>query len=205
MFFSSELKCLVNECDNIIAFPPGHVYDSRDSSLTRYYTPSWWDGDSDSPEAPIPSQAANLKSIRETLEASVKRRLMSDVPYGVLLSGGLDSSIIAAVAARETAKVAKAQFESMQRQFAQRDSAFEMPPYSGMAEEGEAIWFSFPPLCISETQQPLMPLGRGCTHFRSAWNIPLTSSLPGKQLTIWALCTMNTYSPFKKVWTPFQT
>jgi asparagine synthase (glutamine-hydrolysing) len=147
MFFSSELKCLVNECDNILAFPPGHVYDSRDSSLTRYYTPSWWDGDSDSPEAPIPSQAANLKSIREALEVSVRRRLMSEVPYGVLLSGGLDSSIIAAVAARETEKVAKAQFEAMQRRFAQRDSGFETPPYSGMAEEGEAVWFSFP-LCV---------------------------------------------------------
>jgi asparagine synthase (glutamine-hydrolysing) len=152
VFFSSELKCLVDECDKIISFPPGHVFDSRDGSLTRYYTPSWWDGDSDNPDAPIPSQAADLKSIRESLEASVRRRLMSEVPFGVLLSGGLDSSIIAAVAARETEKVAKVQFEAMQRRLAQGDSGFETPPHSGVTEEGEAIWFSFPPLSISETR-----------------------------------------------------
>jgi asparagine synthase (glutamine-hydrolysing) len=147
VFFASELKCLVDECDKIISFPPGHVFDSHNSSLTRYYTPSWWDGDSDSPDAPIPSQAADLKSIRETLEASVKKRLMSEVPYGVLLSGGLDSSIIAAVAARETEKVAQAQFEARQRRFAQGESGLVTPPdqYSGVPEEGEAIRFSFSP------------------------------------------------------------
>lgn len=211
VYFSSELKCLVDDCDKIISFPPGHVFDSHDGSLTRYYTPSWWDGDSDSPDAPIPSQVADLKSIRETLEASVRRRLMSEVPYGVLLSGGLDSSIIAAVAARETEKVAQAQFEARQRRVAQGDSGFETPPHSGVTEEGEAIWLSLPYLSLKHArfvlggEQLLLPLGRGCTRFRSAWNIPLTSSLHGKQLIIWALCTMNTYSPFKKVWMPFQT
>lgn len=69
---------------------------------------------------------------------------MSEVPYGVLLSGGLDSSIIAAVAARETEKVAQAQFEAMQRRLAQGDSGSETPPYSSVTEEGEAIWFSSP-------------------------------------------------------------
>ncbi|KAN0123797.1 asparagine synthase [Russula decolorans] len=141
VFFSSELKCLVDECDKIIAFPPGHVFDSHDGSLTRYHTPSWWDGDSDNPDAPISSQAADLKSIRETLEASVRRRLMSEVPYGVLLSGGLDSSVIAAVAARETEKVAQAQFEARQRRLAQGDSGFETPPNSGVTEEATiASW-----------------------------------------------------------------
>ena len=143
VFFSSELKSLVDECDKIVSFPPGHVFDSHGGSLTRYYTPSWWDGDSDNPDAPIPSQPADLKSIRETLEASVKKRLMSEVPYGVLLSGGLDSSIIAAVAARETEKVAQAQFEARQRRLAPGNSGFKTPPYSGVTEEGEAIWFSF--------------------------------------------------------------
>jgi len=95
VYFASELKSLVEECDKIISFPPGHVFDSRDDSLTRYYQPSWWGGDADSPDAPIASRAADLKLIRETLEAAVRKRLMSEVPYGVLLSGGLDSSLIA--------------------------------------------------------------------------------------------------------------
>jgi hypothetical protein len=211
VFFASELKCLVDECDKIISFPPGHIFDSHDGSLTRYYTPSWWDGDSDSPDAPIPSQVADLKSIREALEVSVKKRLMSEVPYGVLLSGGLDSSIIAAVAARETEKVARAQVEAMQTRLAQGKSGLVSPPseggpYSGVSEEGETVGFLVsPPLSLRHVGQPLLPLGRGCTHFRSAWRIPLTCSPHGKQLTIWAPCTTNTYSPCKKAWTPFQT
>jgi asparagine synthase (glutamine-hydrolysing) len=128
VFFSSELKSLDKECDKIISFPPGHVFDSRDGSLTRYYAPSWLDGDTDSPNAVIPSQAADLTLIRETLEASVRKRLMSEVPYGVLLSGGLDSSIIAAIAARETEKIAQAQFEIGQRRLAQPESGLASPP-----------------------------------------------------------------------------
>ena len=128
VFFASELKCLVDECDKIVSFPPGHVFDSRDGSLTRYYTPSWWNGDSDSPDTPVPSRPADLKLIRETLEAAVKKRLMSEVPYGVLLSGGLDSSIIAAVAARETERVARAQFETRQKRLAQVETGLVTPP-----------------------------------------------------------------------------
>ena len=140
VFFASELKCLVDECDEIISFPPGHVFDSRDDSLTRFYTPTWWDGDADRPDVSIPSQPADLKLIRETLETAVKKRLMSEVPYGVLLSGGLDSSIIAAVAARETERVAQAQFEARQRRQAQADTGITTPPgglYTGVSEEGE--------------------------------------------------------------------
>lgn len=107
VYFASELKCLVDECDKIISFPPGHVYDSLDNSTERYYKPTWWDGDLD--EGVPPTTPADLKLIRETLEAAVRKRLMSEVPYGVLLSGGLDSSLIAAIAARETEKVAWAQ------------------------------------------------------------------------------------------------
>ncbi|KDQ18026.1 hypothetical protein BOTBODRAFT_104578 [Botryobasidium botryosum FD-172 SS1] len=107
VYFASELKCLVDDCDKIISFPPGHVYDSSDNTTERYFKPTWWDGDSE--ETAPPTNAADLKLIRETLEAAVRKRLMSEVPYGVLLSGGLDSSLIAAIAARETEKVAFAQ------------------------------------------------------------------------------------------------
>lgn len=145
VFFASELKCLVDECDKIVSFPPGHVFDSRDGSLTRYYTPAWWD--SDSPNAQTPSLTADLKSIRETLEAAVKKRLMSEVPFGVLLSGGLDSSIIAAVAARETERVARAQFEARQRRLAQAEPGLTTPPgapYVGVTEDGKCSHLSSP-------------------------------------------------------------
>ena len=110
-YFASELKALIDECDDLISFPPGHVYDSANKTTTRYFQPSWWNGDLDGPEATIPTQPADLTRLREALEAAVRKRLMSEVPYGVLLSGGLDSSLIASIAARETEKVALAQAE----------------------------------------------------------------------------------------------
>ncbi|KAJ6630741.1 asparagine synthase [Mycena sp. CBHHK59/15] len=115
VFFASELKALKDECDKIISFPPGHVYDSRDNSTTRYYTPSWWNGDAEGRDMTIPTTPSDLTLLRETLEAAVRKRLMSEVPYGVLLSGGLDSSLIAAIAARETEKAAQAQYEVRKR------------------------------------------------------------------------------------------
>ncbi|KAH9079471.1 asparagine synthase [Lactarius deliciosus] len=166
VFFASELKCLVDECDEIISFPPGHVFDSRDSSLTRYYTPSWWDGDSD---GPIPSRPADLKLIRETLEAAVKKRLMSEVPYGVLLSGGLDSSIIAAVAARETERVAQAQFEARQKRLAQTDTGLATPPggsYSGATEdETIASWPRLHSFSIGLEHSPDLLAARKAAHY----------------------------------------
>ncbi|ETW85785.1 cysteine peptidase C44 [Heterobasidion irregulare TC 32-1] len=128
VFFASELKALVDECDKIITFPPGHVYDSNDNSTTRYYTPSWWDGDSDAPDASIPTNKADLTLLRETLEAAVRKRLMSEVPYGVLLSGGLDSSLIAAIAARETEKVALAQYEARKKKLEEIQNGPASPP-----------------------------------------------------------------------------
>ncbi|BGP05816.1 asparagine synthetase [Rhodotorula toruloides] len=107
VYFASELKALHDECDKVISFPPGHVYDSATQETTRYFQPSWWDGDVD-PKA-VPTKPADLDELRTKLEKAVKKRLMSEVPYGVLLSGGLDSSLIAAIAARETEKVAAAQ------------------------------------------------------------------------------------------------
>lgn len=120
-FFASELKALIDECDRIISFPPGHVYDSADASTTRYFKPSWWD-----PNV-IPTQPADLTRLREALEEAVRKRLMSEVPYGVLLSGGLDSSLIAAIAARETDKVSQAQAEKRLRKMAEIQSGPPTP------------------------------------------------------------------------------
>ncbi|KAG0163212.1 asparagine synthetase [Apophysomyces sp. BC1034] len=100
VYFASELKSLNEDCDKILAFPPGHVYDSETNETVRYFKPSWWDENS------TPSGAVDYKVVREALEKAVRKRLMAEVPYGVLLSGGLDSSLIAAIAARETEKIA---------------------------------------------------------------------------------------------------
>ncbi|KAH8697237.1 putative asparagine synthetase Asn2 [Talaromyces proteolyticus] len=96
VYFASELKSLHPVCDKIVAFPPGHVYDSKTDQMTRYFEPSWWD------PKKVPSTPLDYKAIREMLERSVRKRLMAEVPYGVLLSGGLDSSLVASIAQRET-------------------------------------------------------------------------------------------------------
>ena len=96
VYFASELKCLFPVCDNIISFPPGHVYDSKTDKLKRYFEPTWWDPTN------VPSTPIDYKAIRHTLERSVLKRLMAEVPYGVLLSGGLDSSLVASIAQRES-------------------------------------------------------------------------------------------------------
>ena len=139
VYFASELKALVDECDRIISFPPGHVYDSTYDSATRYYQPTWWDGDALGPDSTIPTTPANLTSIREALEEAVRKRLMSEVPYGVLLSGGLDSSLIAAIAARETEKVAQAQYEVRERKLQEYSSGPPTPMAGQLAEQG---WYS---------------------------------------------------------------
>ncbi len=96
VYFASELKSLHPVCDKIISFPPGHIYDSKTGKTTRYFQPSWWD------PANVPSQPIDYAVLRKTLERSVRKRLMAEVPYGVLLSGGLDSSLVASIAQRET-------------------------------------------------------------------------------------------------------
>ena len=107
-YFASELKCLYLVCDKISSFPPGHVYDSKTGETTRYYLPTWWD------DGKIPSVPIDYKLLRETLETSVRKRLMAEVPYGVLLSGGLDSSLVAAIAQRETLRLKAAAMASLE-------------------------------------------------------------------------------------------
>ena len=107
VFFASELKALSPVCDKIISFPPGHVYDSKTHRTTRYFQPSWWD------PANVPSTPVNYKLIRESLERAVRKRLMAEVPYGVLLSGGLDSSLVASIAQRETLRAREARQQSV--------------------------------------------------------------------------------------------
>ncbi|KAI2618222.1 asparagine synthase [Hypoxylon sp. NC1633] len=101
-YFASELKCLHSVCDKIRSFPPGHIYDTKTNETHRYFHPSWWD------DSKIPETALDLKLVREALERSVRKRLMAEVPYGVLLSGGLDSSLVASIAQRETLRLKKA-------------------------------------------------------------------------------------------------
>jgi len=91
-YVASEMKALIDVCPDVRDFPPGHYLDSERSEPALYYEPNWRGFDS---VAGGPSDATH---VREALEAAVHRQLMSDVPYGVLLSGGLDSSIISAVA-----------------------------------------------------------------------------------------------------------
>lgn len=134
VFFASELKAINEECDVINAFPPGHFWDSKTRSFERYFKPSWWNGDSGKPED-VPHNPVDYTLLRETLEGAVRKRLMAEVPYGVLLSGGLDSSLIAAIAARETEKVAKAQMKRREEQIKAQEnggSGYKTP------EEGES-------------------------------------------------------------------
>ncbi len=94
LYVASEMKALVPVCETIETFPPGHVLDSEVGEPRPYTSPDWR-----SYEA-VKDNAADPHELREALEAAVRRQLMTDVPYGVLLSGGLDSSIIAATAKR---------------------------------------------------------------------------------------------------------
>jgi asparagine synthase (glutamine-hydrolysing) len=94
LYVASEMKALVPVCRTVEEFPPGHVLDSEAGEPRPWYRRAWRDFDA------VDGGPAEPALLREALESAVKRQLMTDVPYGVLLSGGLDSSIIAAAAKR---------------------------------------------------------------------------------------------------------
>jgi asparagine synthase (glutamine-hydrolysing) len=98
---ASELKALVPFCRTIDDFPPGHYLTEAMSAPTPYYAPSWRAFEE------VRDASLSLPRLRASLESAVERQLMSDVPYGALLSGGLDSSLIASCASRLNAIAAR--------------------------------------------------------------------------------------------------
>ena len=98
LMVSSELKGLEGYAASYDQFPPGHYYFSKDRDFTRWYVRDWMEYKN------VKDNPASVEELRDALDAAVQRQLMSDVPYGVLLSGGLDSSITSAVAKKYSSK-----------------------------------------------------------------------------------------------------
>ena len=92
VYVASELKALEGQCDRYEPFLPGHYYWSRTPGMRKWYQRDWMQYDA------VKDNEASSEEIRQALRLAVKRQMMSDVPYGVLLSGGLDSSVISAIA-----------------------------------------------------------------------------------------------------------
>ncbi|MGB6152220.1 MAG: asparagine synthase B [Pricia sp.] len=97
-YVASELKALEGTCTKIELFPPGHYMHSSDGEFKKWYSRDWMEYDA------VKDNETSIKKIKEALEAAVHRQLMSDVPYGVLLSGGLDSSVTSAIAKKYAQK-----------------------------------------------------------------------------------------------------
>ena len=97
-YVASELKALEGVCSEIKLFPPGHYLSSKDGKLVKWYNREWTDFDA------VKENQTSIDEIHDALEAAVHRQLMSDVPYGVLLSGGLDSSVTSAIAKKYAEK-----------------------------------------------------------------------------------------------------
>lgn len=97
-YVASELKALEGVCSKIELFPPGHYLSSKDGEFVQWYKRDWTEYDN------VKDNKTDIAELRKALEAAVHRQLMSDVPYGVLLSGGLDSSITSAVAKKYAQK-----------------------------------------------------------------------------------------------------
>lgn len=98
LYFASELKALAPVCKEAREFPPGHYWAKGDAEPTRYYHPGWREYDA------VKDGPTDRAALRAAFEAAVKSHMMSDVPYGVLLSGGLDSSLVAAIAKKYAAR-----------------------------------------------------------------------------------------------------
>lgn len=97
IYCASELKALEGFCDEYEPFLPGHYYRGSEGKMVRWYKRDWENYDN------VKNNGASVNGVHNALEAAVKRQLMSDVPYGVLLSGGLDSSVISAIAKKYAA------------------------------------------------------------------------------------------------------
>ena len=97
-YVSSEMKALAGVCKTISEFPPGHYLWSKEGKITKYYKRDWMEYDN------VKDNTSDLEELKVAFEKAVKSHMMSDVPYAVLLSGGLDSSLVSAVAAQYVAK-----------------------------------------------------------------------------------------------------
>ena len=91
VYVASELKALEGQCERYEPFLPGHYYWSKEPGMKRWYQRDWMDYEA------VKNNPASSEEIRQALRSAVKKQMMSDVPYGVLLSGGLDSSVISAI------------------------------------------------------------------------------------------------------------
>ena len=97
-YVASELKALEGVCTKIELFPPGHYWFSKDAQPVKWYQRDWVDYEA------VKDNTTSIEQLHDALADAVHRQLMSDVPYGVLLSGGLDSSITSALAKKFAAK-----------------------------------------------------------------------------------------------------
>ena len=98
VYVASELKALEGQCERYEPFLPGHYYLGSEGTMVRWYHREWFEYEA------VKDNESSVESVRDALEAAVKRQLMCDVPYGVLLSGGLDSSVISAIAQKYSSR-----------------------------------------------------------------------------------------------------